>query len=102
RPEQPLTLLFLRDRAQVIHDVPDLLVLQLILPRRHVEVGRHAVLDVVEDRTVARSVIPRSVGEIRRGRDEIVARPTLGLHAVTWRTALSISLFAGRHRFRGS
>ena len=85
-----VALFLFRDRAQVVDDVPDLVVLQLILPWRHVEVRCNAILDVVEDRAIGRSVIPRVVGEIRRGRDEIVARAAFGVDAVTRRAALSI------------
>ena len=50
-------LFLLRDRTQVVHDVPDLLVLHLILPRGHVEVGCDTVLDVVELLSQASSAV---------------------------------------------
>src|SRR5436190_997211 len=39
--------LFLVQGTDVVDDVPDVLVLQHVLPRDHVEVGTDAVLDVV-------------------------------------------------------
>src|SRR5262245_43179722 len=59
-------LFLLRDRTDVIHDVPDVLILQLILPRHHVEVRRDAVLDAVEDLAVGRAMIPFVIDEARR------------------------------------
>ena len=81
-------LLLLRDRPQVVHDVPDVLVLQLVLQRNHVEVRRDAVLDGVEDLTVGRSVVPFVVGEVRRGRNQIVARSAFAVDAVARRAVL--------------
>ena len=84
---QPLVLqpLLLRDRPDVVHDLPDVLVLQLIPKRAHVEVGRDAVLDRVEDLAVGRSVLPFLVGEVGRRRRQIVARAAFGVQAVAVR-----------------
>ena len=47
-----LFLLVLRERPDVVHDLPDVLVLQLIAKRAHAELGRDAVLDRVENLAV--------------------------------------------------
>ena len=91
-----LFLLLLGDRAQVVHDVPDLLVLQLVLERHHVEVRRHAVLDVVEDLAVGRAVVPLVVDEARRGGNQVVARPAFAVDAVTRRAVSCKSAFRRR------
>src|SRR6185436_17368454 len=84
--------LLLRDGLDVVDDVPDVRILDLIRERHHVQLGGHAVLDDGEDLAVARAVLPLLVGEVGRGRNEVVARPALRVAAVTARAVAAIEL----------
>ena len=98
-PGRPI---LLGQRSDVVHDVPDVLVLQLISPGPHVQLWRHAVLDRVEDLAVGRSVLPFVVGEIGRRRNQIVARPAFGVQAVAVRAVSRKRLLARGDRLRRS
>src|SRR6186713_2190339 len=76
----------LGQRAYVVDDVPDLLVLEHVLERRHVEVGTDALLDAGKDVAVGAAVFPRGIGQIRRGRDQVVPRPAFTADPVARRT----------------